>query len=446
MCEAQVRKAMNTRYIDGDASDFYFYCSNGDIDQVRKILEAPNRQSIDEIVKLERNGDTALHVATEKGHVEIVKLLFEHRCSRTILNRTGKVASEQATTPVMRKLFIRSEASDRFHDTNTSKTMAHYFPKENKTATTSNETNRTSNEPLQFVQGFKTEEEVFEYSLNHQTMAMWLRFYNWFSRTFPWYFQRDNLKLDSFTLHKNDDFKYFLREKLGEKYQETLDEFNKAHQGNSIKPLLTIYSSERYGFYRSLNRQLADSPDEPDTSPHLCDRFIIEFHIRGDELKERCYIGTAYRGATINLSELSLYERACENKPRGVIAFKAFTSTSEDKDVALNFIIANPPKEDHKIGVLFVIETKVKSPTIFGIEDVSLFKEEKEILFMPGNLFVVKKILKDVVTYNKAQQRVILTEIHLEYLHIPVSFWKKLMHTYRSAKKNSVMSFNPMNT
>ncbi len=450
MCEAKVRKAMNTRYIDKDASEFYSYCSNGDIDQVRKILEAPDRPSIDELVKLERNGDTALHVATEKGHVEIVKLLLEHRCSRTILNRMGKVASEGATTPVMQKLFIRSETSDRFHENDPSRTMAHYLPKEkktdkasnepnttsNETNTTSNEINTISNEALQFIQEFETEDDVYEYSLNYQTTAMWLRLFNWFSRTFPSFLKRDNLNLDSFQLHKNNDFKYFLQEKLGDKYQETLEEFDKAQHRNSIEPLLRIYSSERYGFYRSLNRQLADSPAEADTSPHLCDRFIIEFHIRGDELEKRSFIGTAFRGATMNLSDLALYEKVYKNKPRGVIAFKAFTSTSEEKDVALQFIIDNPPKE-HQTGVLFVIETNVKSPTIVGISDVSEFKHEKEILFMPGNLFIVKKIEKDVVTYNKAQKSLKLTEVHLEYLHIPVSLRKKITHTYKSAIENT---------
>jgi hypothetical protein len=450
LCAAEIRKARNARYIDGEASEFYRHCANGDTDQVRNILEAPDRQSIDELVKLERNGNTALHVAAEKGHVEIVKLLLEHECSRIILNRSGKVAAEEATTPDVKKLFIRSETSDRFHANDTDKTIAHYLPKDNETDTsnnksettnnksdtTNNKSDTTNNPTLEFFQRFETKEDVHEHSLNHQTMAMWLRFYNWFSRTFPRFFQRDNLNLDSFKLHKNEDFKYFLQEKLGEKYQKTLEQFEKAKDENSIKPLLTIYSSEKYGFYGSLNRQLADSATEPDTSPHLCDRFIIEFHIRSDELEKRSFRGIVYRGATMKSSEISSYEKVCENTPRGVIAFKAFTSTSEDRDTALQFIVDHPPKE-YEVGVLFIIEIKTKSPTIVGIADVSEHKEEKEILIMPGNLFVVKRIVKDVVTrINK--KTLPITEIHLEYLHTPVSFWKKLLHTYRAATKNSV--------
>jgi hypothetical protein len=431
MCQAQVKKAKTARYNDGEASDFYFHCSNGNTDEVRKILEAPDRQPIDELVKLERNGDTALHVATEKGHAEIVKLLLEHNCSRIILNHFGKVAAEVAVTPEMKRLFIRSETSDRFHDSNPSNTMTVYLPEVNEAVGTKNET-------LKFAELFETEEEICKYSLNHQTTAMWLKFYNWFSRTFPSFLQRENLSLEAFDLHKNTDFQDFLKKKTKDEdhYKKTLEEFDKAHNKNSIDSLLTIYSKEELGFYRSLNQQLADSPAEPDTSPHLCDRFIIEFHIRGAELADRAFIGTAYRGATIDSNALSVYEQAYEKKPRGVVIFKSFTSTSEDKYVALDFI-SKKPLERHQTNVLYIIVTKVKSPTIIGIANVSDYQDEQEILFMPGNLFVVKKLVKDVTVYTKDQKRIILTEVHLEYLHIPVSFWRKLVHTYRSAN-NSV--------
>jgi ankyrin repeat protein len=433
--EAKLRRAKSMRHTDRQASDFYNHCEKGETDQVRQILEASDRQSIDELVKLEPNGNTALHVATEKGHTEIVKLLLEYRCPRIILNRAGKRASEEAVKPAMQKLFLRCDTSDRFHDSDTTKTMAHYLPKQTGTGA-------TSNVPLslEFFTTFETEDDVRKYSLDHQTTAMWVKLFNWLLRTFPSLFQREYLSADAFHLHENTDFKDFLKKKLGAKYEETLKEFNKAHQENSIIRLLTLYTSEDIGFYKSLNKQLADSPHMADNSPHLCDRFIIEFHIREDELATRSFIGTTYRGATINKDELSLYETVLENKPRGVIVFKAFTSTSEEKDVALKFI-PTKPRESDKISVLFIIQIKDKSPTIVGIADVSDFEKEKEILVMPGNLFVVKKVVKDVVHYTKEQVAITLTEIHLEYLHIPVSFWKKLSHTYRSAY-DSVTSTN----
>lgn len=447
----KIRTAKRSRYIDGDASDFYSYCATGDVNRVRQSLDTPGRQSIDELVKLERNGDTALHAATREGHKEIVKLLLNCECSRTILNRTGRVASEEATTPEMQRLFVRSEASDRFHDSDLSKTVRHYLPKNVTTDTTGNEPNtvkpalsETNNltttavdKTSEFFDRFHSEEETYEYSLNHQTTAMWLRFFNWFSRTFPSLFDREDLNLESFQLNRNEDFNLFLKEQLGSSYSKAVELFDNAHENNSIDTVLKIYTMERITFYRSLNRQLTSSAAEAESSPHLCDRYIIEFHLRADELAKRSFLGTVYRGATINSSEVSLYEEVRNSKPRGVITFKAFCSTSEDKNIALGFIIDNPIKT-HQTAVLFIIDVKVKSPTIVGIGDISEFHEEEEILMMPGNLFIVKNIIKDVIYTDKRQKSIKLTEIHLEYLHIPVSFWKKLAHTYRAANKNVV--------
>ncbi|CAF4260539.1 unnamed protein product, partial [Adineta steineri] len=419
-------KAKSIHGTDKQPSDLYLLCEKGETEKVRKILEGSTRKTIDDLVKLEPNGSTALHIATKKGHVDIVRLLLEHRCSRTILNCYGKEAYKYAATPEMQKLFIRSETSDYFHNSETDKSVAHCFPddKENKPL-------------LEYLASFKTEEDVHQHSLDFQTTAMWLRLFNWFSRTFPSLVQNDNLNLETFKLHENNDFKEFLRLKLHGKHETALDELDEFRRKNSIESLLRIYSNEEIGFYKSLNRQLVDSPQENDTSPHLCDRFIIEFHLRSDELAERRFLGTVYRGATMDSNQLLLYEKALENKPRGVITFRAFTSTSEDIDVALNFLLRAPSLESHQIRVLYIIETKVKSPTIIGIADVSEYPHEEEILFMPGNLFVVKKLVKDVTVCTRKQECLTVTEIHLEYLHIPVSLWKKLRHTYRSAN-NSV--------
>ncbi|CAF1288684.1 unnamed protein product [Adineta steineri] len=426
LLEAKLKKAKSIHGTDKQPSDLYLLCEKGETEKVRKILEGSTRKTIDDLVKLEPNGSTALHIATKKGHVDIVRLLLEHRCSRTILNCYGKEAYKYAATPEMQKLFIRSETSDYFHNSETDKSVAHCFPddKENKPL-------------LEYLASFKTEEDVHQHSLDFQTTAMWLRLFNWFSRTFPSLVQNDNLNLETFKLHENNDFKEFLRLKLHGKHETALDELDEFRRKNSIESLLRIYSNEEIGFYKSLNRQLVDSPQENDTSPHLCDRFIIEFHLRSDELAERRFLGTVYRGATMDSNQLLLYEKALENKPRGVITFRAFTSTSEDIDVALNFLLRAPSLESHQIRVLYIIETKVKSPTIIGIADVSEYPHEEEILFMPGNLFVVKKLVKDVTVCTRKQECLTVTEIHLEYLHIPVSLWKKLRHTYRSAN-NSV--------
>jgi hypothetical protein len=441
LCDAKVRKAKKMRIIDDQASEFYFHCSNGEIDKVREILQSPDRRPIDEFIKIEPNGNTALHIATEKGHVEIVKLILEHRCPRTILNRHGRIAAEEATTSEMEILYIRPGSTGRFLETDTARNVSIYLPVDAETRSTTNNTDVvtdvTKKEALEYFQSFKSEKEVYTYSLNQQTTAMWLRFYNWFSRTFPSLFHRDNLQLDAFHLHNNTDFDDFLKRKLSEENcEQTRKAIREAHGKNSIDPLITLYTNENTGFYKSLNKQLADSPFEATNSPHLCERFTIEFHLRADELKDRMYTGITYRGATMTPHDLSLYEKVLENKPRGVITFKAFTSTSEAKTEALVF--AKTDSASDRLPVLYVFEIKSKSPTILGIGDISEFTDEMEVLLVPGNLFVVKKVVKNQDHYTKEKQKITLTEIHLQYLHMPVSVFTKVHHTYKSAY-NSVM-------
>ena len=448
LCRAKIRKAKSTRYIDGQASDFYFRCLNGDINQVREILDAPDRQHINDLVKLEDNGDTALHAATRNGHVEIVQLLLKHRCSRIIINRSGERASQQATTPQMQKLFERPSTSDRFHESDANKTMTPYLPDSSETdvpeisgTDVSNEDSGNevlSKEALTFVEKFKNEEEVHKYSLDYQTTAMWLKYFTKLSSTFPRLFRLEHLQLEAFNLQQSPDFKDFLEKKLDGRHEQVMEALNEAQKTNSIDPLLTIYSNEDSGFYKSLNRQLADSTFVAEDSPHLCDRFVMEFHIRANQALKRSFNGShpVYRGATLKRSDLSIYRSALASKPPGVIMFRAFTSTSESKEIALKFVKQDKFEKD-QVAVLFVIEVKVKSSTIIGISDVSDFREEEEILFMPGNLFIVTNIIDGKSILNDEEENVPLIEVYLEYLHVPISFWKKLRHTWRSAT-NSV--------
>ena len=163
----------------------------------------------------------------------------------------------------------------------------------------------------------------------------------------------------------------------------------------------------------------------------------MEFHIRSEELEQRSYLGSTYRGGTLKLSDIPLYEKVFEHKPRGVIAFRAFTSTSVKQNIALSFINKYPPKQD-EAGVLFIFEIKTKTPTIVNISNASEYPGESEVLILPGNLFIIKNIKKDV-QHPYEKKILTVTEIYLEYLHIPVSFRKKFMHTIHSARKDAVI-------
>lgn len=440
------QRAQRGKYKDGMASELYSLCSNGEIDKVCEILRSDERPPIDDLHKLEPNGDTALHAATRNGHRAIVKLLLEQRCDRTIINRDGRIAAEEARDDDMQQLFKRPTDSNRFHDPNISDVTSVFFrendegirnPPSPKAIHDGASTTVDAAQKPAFVRSFKTEKETYEYCLNQQTLAMWMQFYNWFFRKYPTLFQRDFLQADTFDLHKNPDFREFLDRHIPkDKHEQTFNAIRKGKESNSIKPIINIYTSESADLYRSLNRQLSHSAVDPDLSPHLCDRFIIEFYIHRDELETRSCLGTIYRGATCHFSDLSIYEEAFNQGPKSVIAFNAFTSTSKNPDIALAFMFKEPPKAD-QLYVLLVIEIKEKSPTIVGIADLSEYEKEEEILVLPGNLFTVTEIKKDVIHQYCGTQKTV-TEIHLEQHHLSVSFMKKIIHTIRSARKPDV--------
>ena len=373
---------------------------------------------------MQPNGSTALHAATYFGHVEIVKLLLDQGCCRTTLNRYGKRAYEEARTIEMKELFCRPDSASRFHDRDTIHTMAIYIPEENEEAAAASATH-------DYVHLFKSKAEILEYSLNQQTTAMWFKFYNWFSHSFRSYLESDNFHVDNFDLHKHPDFQQFLKRSLSNPttIQTTMQSVDEARRRNSIEPLITLYTSEQAGFYGPLNQQLIHSPADAQMSPHLSDRFIIEFQLKRKQLKQRAYTGTVYRGATLPVDSLTIYEHALASTPHGVLGLKAFTSTSIDPLVALAFAIKVPPNDGFK-NVLFVFEISEASSSIFGVEDISVFGHEREVLILPGNLFIVTQI--------EERDDFKITEIHLRHWNVSISFMKKLKQTFRSGSKSVI--------
>jgi hypothetical protein len=411
--------AKSIPYTRGEASDFHFLCGDGKLDEVRQTLDAENAPSIDELNKLQPNGSTALHAATYYNHLEIVKLLLEHNCPRNTLNRFGNTAYEEAKTKEMRQLFDRNDALDRFHEINTANTMELYLPETSIDGVNVDKT-------FDYVHIFKSESDILEYTINQQTTAMWVKFSSWFIHRFRPFIEREDVHVDAFDLHNHPDFQEFLKRSLPEpKVEKTMESVREAQRSNSIEPLITLYTSEKAGFYRPLNELLGQSSSKTKLSPHLCDRFIIEFYIRRQELKQRLFTGTTYRGATVSADDLVIYKQAAESNPPGVVGLKAFTSTSRDPFVALGFAFGTPLQNGKK-HVLFVFEIMEASPTIFGIDDVSIYHHEKEVLILPGNLFTVTSV--------KEQPKPPITKIYLKHWNTPISFWKKIKQTIRAGR------------
>jgi hypothetical protein len=78
--------------------------------------------------------------------------------------------------------------------------------------------------------------------------------------------------------------------------------------------------------------------------------------------------------------------------------------------------------------VLFIFEITEATPTIFGVEDVSDFKYEQEVLILPGNLFTV--------THIEEKLHPPITKIYLSHWNMSISFWEKIKQTIRAGRKS----------
>ncbi|CAF1009580.1 unnamed protein product [Adineta steineri] len=68
-------------------------CRNGYFEIIQKLLST---LSIDKINQVELNGSTSLHAACSCNHPRIVKRLLNHRVGRSLLNKDGRTAMEEA--------------------------------------------------------------------------------------------------------------------------------------------------------------------------------------------------------------------------------------------------------------------------------------------------------------------------------------------------------------
>ena len=98
----------------------------------------------------------------------------------------------------------------------------------------------------------------------------------------------------------------------------------------------------------------------------------------------------AYRGQVMSGEELKLLKQSTEK----LISVNSFLSTSLDRKVTLTFLKPVTGLE----RVLFEIEADpnlVRKKPFANIREFSYFKEEEEILFMPGSIFRTKEVKCD---------------------------------------------------
>ena len=129
---------------------------------------------------------------------------------------------------------------------------------------------------------------------------------------------------------------------------------------------------------------------------------------------------TLYRGIKMNLIDLLYYEREKDK----LICFPSFTSTTPLLEKAIDFSINN--KTQYQYATIITINYKYNRdfiPTAIDISEKSVFKSEKECIFLPYSFFKIKNVEIDHI--NKTGK------IELDSIGRKEIFEKKLKDGYK---------------
>ncbi|CAF4246062.1 unnamed protein product, partial [Adineta steineri] len=108
---------------------------------------------------------------------------------------------------------------------------------------------------------------------------------------------------------------------------------------------------------------------------------------RHPKLETLSYTGVVFRGMMITNDDLKQYKIGTR------ILTKTFSSTSKQLNMALTFLDYNIDAND-RLSVICRYEIR-NQRTALNIEDISLFKEEREVLILPYSAFKIINIKFD---------------------------------------------------
>ena len=214
-----------------------------------------------------------------------------------------------------------------------------------------------------------------------------------------------------------------------EKYTEYLyDEYSSNEEINklfeSIKyikdipiELVSKYYARLYTiesqFYNDINKGLRENKKDKYLS-------YIRILYEGIKLKSLPLASNniLYRGSKISNEELILIKNYLNNKiqdlPGAIVFSKSFLSFTKDKNIAENYLNKNINNNNNLSKVLYIIEKDnnmdYSLSTHSDIENISLYPNEKEILFFPFSSFEIKEINENIINHEK------IYEITLIYL------------------------------
>ncbi|CAF1494692.1 unnamed protein product, partial [Didymodactylos carnosus] len=366
------------------SADLYHACENNNIEQVMRYIESEN---INNIIneKLHPSGSTALHIASHKGHNEIVKLLLKNGAFRSTTNKYGLTPFEEARTEETKDLFRRINTRHSFignpddadyiewviADTDLVKECEHF---------------RNGTDSL----------KRYDYLATRELLAEIINYY----------------------------IKEYLVQNEGlpdAQIKEIEYDFTEAlHQRDIIHYLIKAYTSSTANFHKILNKHLAKYlMDYFDQKVHFsrnyrlinCLKNIVALLIHHPDFINHHFIGTTYRGMLMTENDLEKYQTG------SLIMNRTFLSTSKKLTVAEFFAGEGQQNTSRKtpdrthIQISVVCQYKIKNTrTALNIESMSSILDEQEVLITPFATFNVTNVKRHDPTTNPS----VSVEIELE--------------------------------
>ena len=319
----------------------YDACSVDDVTTVQRLLL---RVSIEELNSLDIEGQTCLHVASNRGNREITQLLVDRGAQCEVRDRNGRTPKDVASNEDVKKIL---------------------------------------NPP---------EEKVFQRCAFNETQ----------NQRINWLFGRDKAEAFSRAIHRGCITNRGIRktvEKIEKakiipandesKQGKTLRYFlNQAREQNDATYLIRMYTIDGI-FYRTINDYMAEGTSKA-VFEKLCRKwsgYYVGCIMKDPGLSSYRFAGVTYRGMMIDHEDFSRYQ------PGTVVTNKALQSSSKLQRVALTFSRVDSPTLG-QVSVL-IRHTIVDPKAALDIRSISEFPNEEEVLLLPGILFMTDYVNKD---------------------------------------------------
>ncbi|CAF1331888.1 unnamed protein product [Adineta ricciae] len=202
----------------------------------------------------------------------------------------------------------------------------------------------------------------------------------------------------------NEAIQWYTRESI------LYEQLNKALRYKNLK-LLLLFRFFIYDMWNQLSKNSKEQKESLQSSNH---------HHQGERRIEY-----AYRGQWMSATQIE----SLTESPNEFTSVNSFMSTSEREDVAREFAEKQHGRHESLRSVLFKIQMKVypasETQLYASIKNESQFSSESEVLFAPGTIFRIHKIIHPM---NKEKPTIIqltLCKKNAPELHELITYWEE---------------------